>query len=111
MESKVALLTAGEDVVATPNTIFVTKKPPHQISEQLGWRRGVLVFDHTTLADAAAEFNRYNDRKLVIADNAVANITIDGTFPTKDVEAFTDVVRHILRLHVESYEDEIAISR
>lgn len=110
-QSKSALLAAGEDVVATPNTVFVTNRPVRKIAEELGWRRGVLVFDHTTLADAAAEFNRYNRRKLVVADSTVANIAIDGTFPTKDVEAFTDVVRHILRLHVESYEDEIAISR
>jgi transmembrane sensor len=110
-QAKSSLLTAGEDVVATPNTVFVTSRPVQKIAEELGWRQGVIVFDHTTLADAAAEFNRYNRRKLVIADSAVANITIDGTFPTNDVEAFTDVVQHILRLHVDGYEDEIAISR
>jgi transmembrane sensor len=110
-QAKSALLAAGEDVVATPNTVFVTNRPVRKMAEELGWRQGQLIFDHTTLADAAAEFNRYNRRKLIIADRAVANITIDGTFPTRDVEAFTDVVQHILRLHVEGYEDEIAISR
>ena len=52
---------------------------------ELGWRRGVLVFDNTTLADAAIEFNRYNRQKLVIADPAAARLTIDGTFQTTDV--------------------------
>jgi transmembrane sensor len=110
-QAKSALLTSGEDIVATPNTVFLTARSVQKIGEELGWRKGIIVFDHTTLADAAAEFNRYNARKLVIADRSVANIAIDGTFPTDDVEAFIDVVQHILQLHVDKYKDEIAISR
>jgi hypothetical protein len=45
----------------------------------------VLVFDHTTLADAAGEINRYNRAKLIIADPAAARLTIDGTFPTNNI--------------------------
>jgi transmembrane sensor len=110
-QAKSATLTSGEDIVATPNTVFLTTRSTQKIDEELGWRQGTLVFDHTTLADAAAEFNRYNERKLVIADRSVASIAIDGTFPTGDVEAFIDVVQHILQLHVDKYKDEIAISR
>ena len=71
----------------------------------------MLVFKHTTLADAAAEFNRYNREKLVIADPAAAKLTIDGTFPTNDVGAFTDAAQTIFGLQVKNHGDEIVISR
>ncbi|HTO39377.1 MAG TPA: hypothetical protein VL026_00265, partial [Rhizomicrobium sp.] len=64
-----------------------------------------------TLADAAAELNRYNSRKLVIADGATAALTIGGTFRTNDVEAFTRVVRQILGVHVVYRGNNIVISQ
>lgn len=106
-----AMLKPGDEIVATANTVFVTRQSPRKLSNELGWRRGVLVFDNTTLADAAAEFNRYNHMKMIIADPAVARLTIDGTFPTSDVQAFTAVTQHILGLHTERYSDEVVISR
>ena len=106
-----AVLKPGDEIVATANTVFVTRQSLRKLSNELGWRRGVLVFDNTTLADAAAEFNRFNRLKMIIADPAVARLTIDGTFPTGNVQAFTAVARHILGLHTEHYGDEVVISR
>lgn len=106
-----AMLKPGDEVVATANTIFVTRQSQKKLTSELGWRHGVLMFDNTTLADAAAEFNRYNRLKLLIADPMVARLTIDGTFPTGDVQAFTAVAQHILGLHTAHYGDEVVISR
>jgi transmembrane sensor len=89
----------------------VTKTSPQRLQNDLGWRRGVLVFKHTSLAAAAAEFNRYNQQKLMVADAASARLTINGTFRTVDVDAFVDVAQDILRLHVERRGDETVISR
>ena len=65
----------------------------HDLATDLGWRRGVLVFHQTTLKDAVAEFNRYNRKKLVIADSKASALTIGATFPTHDVEAFSHAWR------------------
>lgn len=106
-----AVLTPGDVAVATADKMSITRKSPQSLVSALGWRSGVLVFKYTTLAEAAAEFNRYNRKKLVIADSASARLTIVGTFPVDDVAAFTDVVQDIMQLHVVARGDEIVISR
>jgi len=45
------------------------------------WRSGYVFFRDTPLADAVAEFNRYNTRKIYIEDPAIAAVQIGGTFP------------------------------
>jgi len=106
-----AVLMPGDVAVATTGGISITRRTAQDMANQLGWRNGVLIFRYTTLADAAAQFNRYNSKKLVIADSASARLTIVGTFPVDDVAAFTDVVQDIMRLRVSDRGDEIVISR
>ena len=108
---KPALLAKGDMVRATASTIFITHENAAITQRELSWRRGVLVFDKTTLADAASEFNRYNRDKLIIADPAVASMTIDGTFPVNNVRLFAQVVHDVLGLRVESRADESVILR
>jgi transmembrane sensor len=109
--SQSALLAPGDVVTATTSTMFVTRETKKSLTSELAWRRGALVFDNMTLADAAAEFNRYNQRKLIIADRAVANLTIVGKFRTSDVGPFARIIKDVLGLHVEPKGDDFVISR
>ena len=111
--SQIALLNAGEVATADVDTnrIRVGKMALQDLTDSLGWRNGVLVFNHTPLAEAAAEFNRYNREKLVIRGPAIASLEIGGTFQANNVRAFTDVAQHILALHIEYHENEIVVTR
>jgi transmembrane sensor len=71
----------------------------------------VLVFDNETLGEAAAQFNRYNTTKLIIADPSVARMPIAGRFPTDGVERFADVVQHVFGLHVQTQPNAFVIAR
>lgn len=104
------LLREGDVAVATGRTVSITRKPERALANELGWQRGVLVFDNVTLAEAAAEFNRYNREKIVIADPAAAQITIGATLPANDVPAFARVAQKIFGLRVERQGDTIVIS-
>src|SRR6185312_10798818 len=75
-----ALMTAGDVVIATADSMSVVRQPVSKLETQLGWRRGMLVFKHTTLGEAVEQFNRYNAHKINIVDPQVASLTIDGTF-------------------------------
>jgi len=108
---KIALLTAGDKLVATANEITRSKEALPELSAQLGWRRGVLVFKNTPLVEAIAEFNRYHDRKLVISDAHVARMTIGGTFATDNIAAFTEVAQDVLGLHAVTRGNETMLSR
>jgi transmembrane sensor len=52
-----------------------------------------VTFAGETLAEAVAEFNRYNSRKLVIADRSISFISIGGQFRVSDVQSFVAALR------------------
>ncbi len=103
-------LSPGDVALATGHDMSVTKMNARDLESQLGWRRGVLVFYHTTLADAVDEINRYNRQKLVIADADVGKLRINGTFPADNAALFGRVAKVVLKLHVENRGSEIVIS-
>jgi transmembrane sensor len=105
------VLMPGDVAVASSSAISVIRKPAKALADELGWRRGVLIFDHTALADVANEVNRYSNKKLIVTDPKAARLTIGGTFPTHDVRTIAEAVQDFYGLHFEDHGDEIAISR
>jgi transmembrane sensor len=103
------ILSPGDMVLATDQGLKVTKKTTPVLANEMAWRRGLLIFNHATLAEAAAEFNRYNNQKLVIANPTVARRTIGGTFPTSGVEEFAEVAKGIFGFHVKTQGKDIVI--
>jgi transmembrane sensor len=109
--SQAALLTQGDVATASAKAMTVTRKSEKALNDELGWRRGMIVFRHTTLAAACAELNRYNRVKLIVTDPEVAKRIIGATFRTSDVELFARVAEVALGLHVSEHGNEIDISR
>jgi|HubBroStandDraft_2_1064218.scaffolds.fasta_scaffold27984_2 transmembrane sensor len=109
--SSSTVLAPGDVVVSTATSVTKAKTNTSKFLESLSWQRGVLVFDNTPLSDAVAELNRYSDRKLVIADEAVGKLEIGGAFPSNNAAAFTRVAKELLGLHIENRGDETVISR
>lgn len=105
------VLAPGDVAFASGDALAVNRKASRVLSEKLGWRQGMIVFDNATLGDAAAEFNRYNRVRLVITDPAVARIPIAGKFPTNGVDRFADVVEHVFGLHIQTKDGTKVISR
>lgn len=105
------LLKPGEVAVATANSVTLSKLAPVELNNELAWRRGILVFDNTPLGDVAAEFNRYNDKKIIIANENVGRMRIMGSFQTNDLGAVTSMAREMFHLRVAENSDEIVISR
>jgi transmembrane sensor len=58
------------------------------IARNLAWREGQIVLEGEPLVDAVAEFNRYNERKIVIADPSLQGERLVGWFRTNDPEGF-----------------------
>ncbi len=74
------------------------------------WQHGQVVLDHTPLADAAAEMNRYSDIKLRIEDPAARRAEVTGIFRTGDSEYFAQAVSETYHLRVASRGREILLS-
>lgn len=75
-----------KSVAAAPVTI--DQLSDEQLQQALAWQSERLVFDAVPLAEVVAEFNRYNDRRLVIADEQLAPRRFSGTFRTDGVVPF-----------------------
>jgi transmembrane sensor len=106
-----AVLKAGEMALAGNQTLIVKKRSVQEIADAVAWQRGMLVFSQTPLVEVASELNRYNVRKLVIADSTVAKDRIGGTFPTTGVDEVTAAARLLFGLRVDDHGNEIVISR
>jgi transmembrane sensor len=106
-----------EDVFLTPGTIaradeegvLVQRKALPEAETHLSWRTGVLMFRDETLADAVAEFNRYNMRKIIITDPAVAGLKIEGNFRANNVEAFVRLLESGFPVRATAEEDQIVL--
>ena len=109
--AQTAMLTPGDEAIATPISVTVTHKTPQQIADELAWQHGMLVFRNTRLADAVREFNRYNETKLVIIDPAIADLKIGGGFKTDDTDDFLKLAQAILKLRVDREGNDILLSR
>jgi|HubBroStandDraft_2_1064218.scaffolds.fasta_scaffold60606_2 transmembrane sensor len=105
------ILTPGDVVLATVDSVSLAKKPASDLQIALGWRQGKLIFRHATLADAVAEFNRYNDEKLMLGDTSIGRLEIRGTFRTADVALFATMAKQALGLQALRRGDEIIITR
>jgi transmembrane sensor len=77
-EVKPLELRAGDAAEAAGNAAL--EAIPGNAAKATAWRERRLVFENTTLADAIAQFNRYNAQQLVIEDPVLAGQRIDGVF-------------------------------
>jgi transmembrane sensor len=78
----------GRGAVIATGAVAEVDLDPEVLRRRLLWRDGVVEFEGDTLEQAAAEFNRYNERRLVVADPQVASIRVGGRFGTHEVDRF-----------------------
>lgn len=107
--SSPTLLSRGETAISEGSNVLVSRRTERQSLAATSWLDGRLVFDQMTIAEAAAQFNRYNRKKLVIADPAAANVRIGGTFEAGNVEGFARLMQAGFGLVVESHDDRIVM--
>jgi transmembrane sensor len=102
-------LTAGAIARADETGLLVQRKSVAEAETHLSWRNGVLMFRELTLADAVAEFNRYNVRKIVIADPAVGALKVEGNFRATNIEAFVRLLESGFAVRASVEKDGIVL--
>lgn len=106
-----AELKPGDVATVRNGTISIKSRTGQQLADNIGWRRGILMFRNVTLAEAVSELNRYNRTQVVISDPSVARLRIYGAFAANDVAAFADASQAYFNLRVKANDGRIAISR
>jgi transmembrane sensor len=104
------LLHAGSIARVEADEVLVREKPVAEVDQLLSWRTGHLVFDKTPLADAVAEFNRYNTRKIVIEDPRLAAIPVGGNFRATNIDGFVRLIAGDLAVRATRKGDDIVLT-
>jgi transmembrane sensor len=104
------ILGKNQKVVATPASMLKSDESAARIDQVMSWREGKLVFDQVTLDYAAGEFNRYNKKKLVLADAEAAKLRIGGRFDVGNVKGFAGLLQRGFGLDVRETDDQITIA-
>lgn len=79
---------AGERLSTASADYPVSEITPEQLSSQMAWREGAIIFDGEPLSQAIAEIERYTDARIVISDPETAALRVGGRFRTDDVPDF-----------------------
>ena len=101
---------SGHVVVTKGRETLVVTKPGGDITNDLSWRQGLLVFNQQTLAEAADQFNRYNERQILV-EGPARKIRIGGSFKADNVDVFVLLLHRGFGLAVNEQGDRIIVSR
>ncbi|WP_255606779.1 FecR domain-containing protein [Asticcacaulis sp. AND118] len=88
-----------------------TRVAPIEIERNMAWREGRIAFEGDTLREAAAEFLRYSDTRIVIDDPAIANEPITGLFQVNDPVGFARAVADSFNLKADVGEKQVRLHR
>ena len=104
-----SLLPAGSIAIVHGEDVLLRSVALEDAERLLDWRQGLLAFRDTTLAEAAAEFNRYNARKLVIGDAEAGALRIGGSFRADNATGFVRLLEQGFPVHAEERGERIVL--
>lgn len=103
-------LAAGSPDTARPET-KVTDLSPAEVEHALAWQGLRLEFSNMTLGDIVSEFNRYNQRKLIVGDAETAAVLVGGTFRADNVDAFVRLLEISFGVSAFPHGNEIMLRK
>jgi transmembrane sensor len=101
----VRAVSAGQQLSTATLDAVVMPVSAQQLSSQLAWREGAIVFEGEPLSAAVAEIERYTDARIIINDAGVRELKVGGRFRTDDVQGFFDGLQAALPVAVRRSAD------
>lgn len=104
----VMALAAGQQISADPDH-GTSALRPQTGSEQ--WVEGVQAFNDVPLADLIAEANRYTPRPIRLAEPAIGNLHVSGTYRLQNTDEVAEKLASLLDLTMSEKADAILLGR
>jgi len=104
------MVAAGEQVTGTVHARSPLRASRANVVAATAWTHGTLVFEGSTLADVVEEFNRHNERLIVLADPTLGNMQISGVYASTDPEILLRFLREQPHVRVDETPARIVIS-
>jgi len=103
------LVAAGEQLTVTPKRIQIAEHP--NIASATAWTQRQLVFESASLADVADEFNRYNEKQLIVGDPMLETFHVSGVFSSTDPASLIRFLRARPELRIVETGSQIRIEK
>lgn len=100
------VLPAGFRLVVTGTGQVQTT--PVDPAAAIAWTQHQLVFDSDSVANVAAEFNRYNARQLIV-DGTLRDVRVSGVFATSNPMAFVRFLQDRFGAQVTETDTDIRV--
>jgi transmembrane sensor len=97
--------------VASAGALAPTTVGAAAVDRAMAWRQGQIDLDGLTLGQAASEFARYSDRRIIIDDPALAGLKMAGLFSASDPDGFAKAAALSLGLVATQEADGVRLSR
>ena len=105
----VTLLKPGQRLRIAANKPDALDAPA--IDKVTAWQHGQLIFEDTSIRDAAAEFNRYGKSRLRIDSSVPSVIRVGGVFRIGDPDSFARAMANAYQLRIQGTGDEIELTQ
>ena len=103
------LVASGEQLTVSPQEIQKDEHP--NIANATAWTQRQLVFESASLSDVADEFNRYNDKQLIVEDPRLDTFHVSGVFSSTDPASLIRFLRARPELRVVETDSQIRIEK
>ena len=100
-------VSAGQALSTATTNYAVVPVSPEQLSSELAWREGAVVFDSEPLSEAIAEIQRYTDARIVISDASIASLPVGGRFKTDDLQGFLNGLETALPIAIRRTDSAV----
>lgn len=107
--SRAVLLAAGEQVLTNKRASTLAPVKAN-LATATAWTQGRLIFEAAPLAEVAAEFNRYNERKILV-DAALYEFRVNGSFRSGNPASLFMFLSEQPGIAVHESADAVRISR
>lgn len=101
----VRAVNAGEQLSTATANYAVVPVSAEQVSSELAWRDGAVVFDSAPLSEAIAEIQRYTDARIIVSDPTIGTLPVGGRFKTDDLQGFLDGLEAALPVRIRRAAD------
>jgi transmembrane sensor len=74
------------------------------------WQRGQLIFDDTSLREAATEFNRHGSKRITVDSKSAEKLRVGGVFRIGDPSSFALAMANAYHLRIVTRAGEIILT-
>jgi len=102
------VLKSGDQALVTPASVNKAPHPDPQAAT--AWREHRLIFDSADIGEVADEFNRFNDRQILIRNDGHVPFEVSGAFSVTDLASLIEFLRAQPNIDIDADKHRILVT-